>query len=63
MSRSPRYASRTHTLSRRGVTITVENKIPELTEPERLELSGEIEAELYDIFAQYEGSVSRAAGV
>ncbi len=55
--------SETHTVSQRGRIITVENKIPELTDRERAEQSREIESGLFDIFVKYEGSLSRAAGV
>lgn len=58
-----RYASETHTVSRRGVAIAVENKIPELTDQERSQQSREIQSGLYDIFVKYEDSFSRAAGV
>ncbi len=58
-----RYVSETHTVSRHGVTIAVENKAPELTVQERFEQSREIQSGLYDIFVKYEDSFSRAAGV
>ena len=57
------YVSETHTVSRHGVTIAVENKAPELTVQERFEQSREIQSGLYDIFVKYEDSFSRAAGV
>lgn len=58
-----RYVSETHAVSRHGVTIVVENKVPELTVQERSEQSREIQSGLYDIFVKYEDSFSRAAGV
>ncbi len=63
LSRTPKTISETHTVSRRGRTITVENKFPELTNQEREEQSREIESGLFDIFVKYEDSLSRAAGV
>lgn len=61
--RTLKYVSETHTVSRRGATITVKNKIPELTEQERLEQSRQVQSGLYDIFVKYEDSFPRAAGV
>ncbi len=63
LPRTPKTISETHTVSRRGRTITVENKLPELTDQEREEQAREIESGLYDIFVKYEDSLSRAAGV
>ncbi len=63
LPRTPNYISETRTVSRRGRTITVENKLPDLTGREREELSREIESGLFDIFVKYEDSLSRAAEV
>ncbi len=61
--RTLKTISETHTVSQHGRIITVENKLPELTDREREEQSREIESGLYDIFVKYEDSLSRAAGV
>ncbi len=61
--RTLKTISETHVVSQHGRTITVENKLPELTDQEREEQSREIESGLYDIFVKYEDSLSRAAGV
>ncbi len=63
LPRTLKTISETHTVSQHGRTITVENKLPELTDREREEQSREIESGLYDIFVKYEDSLSRAAGV
>ncbi len=63
LPRTPKTISETHTVSRRGRTITVENKLPDLTGREREELSREIESGLFNIFVKYEDSLSRAAEV
>ncbi len=57
------YISETHAVSQHGRTITVENKLPELTDQERAEQSRDIVSGLFDIFVKYEDSLSRAAGV
>ncbi len=61
--RTLNYTSETHTVSQRGRTITVENKLPELTGQERAEQSRDIVSGLFDIFVKYEDNLSRAAGV
>jgi len=57
------YTSETHTVSQYGRIVTVENKLPKLTNQEREERSREIESSLFDIFVKYEVSFSRAAEV
>ncbi len=61
--RTLNYISETHTVSQHGRTITVENKLPELTDQERAEQSRDIVSGLFDIFVKYEDSLSRAAEV
>ncbi len=61
--RTLKTISETHVVSQHGRTITVENKLPELTDQEREEQSREIESGLFDIFVKYEDSLSRAAEV
>lgn len=63
LPRTLHYVIETHTVSKHGITITVENKIPELTDQERGEQSRLVQSGLYDIFVKYEDSFSRAAGV
>ena len=63
LSNARNYIAETHTVSRRGVTITVENRSPDLTGRERAEQSRQIQSGLYDVFVKYEDSFSRAAGV
>ncbi len=63
LPRTLNYISETHTVSQHGRTITVENKLPELTDQERAEQSRDIVSGLFDIFVKYEDSLSRAAGV